>query len=167
MHFEKPIIFRSLLSVVLGAAELGLFWMNQTVTNQYEAEHQDVRTTLKQIDVEVDTVLAHAGVERKWIRKQAIPLANDLPAVRQGGLWQAGNFSRIERRVTIPPEFLPLQLNAALNSMAHRYNGRAVGTEDLKQHTVTIHIEMQRVIVQTIILKTKFDLKRKDQQRKT
>ena len=143
MHFEKPIIFRSLLSVVLGTAALGLFWLNETTTTK----HQDFRATLKQIDEEVDTVLARSGVEQKWIRKQAVALPNE-------------NFSRIERRVTIPPDFLPLQLNAALNSMAHRYNGRAVGTEDLKQHTVTIHIEMQRVIVQTIILKTKFDLKR-------
>ena len=154
MYFEKPIIFRSLLIVVLGVAAFVLIWMNQSMTKQYEADHQDIRITLKQIDTEINNELARAGVEQKWIYKQAILLPNQ-------------NFSRIERRVTIPPDFLPLQLNAALNSMAHRYYGRAVGTEDLKQHTVTIHIEMQRVIVQTIILKTKFDLKRKDQQRKT
>ena len=139
------------MSVVLGAAALGLFVLNETTT---KPEPQDFRTTLKQIDADVDSMLARSGIDQKWIRKQAIPLPNV-------------NFSRIERRVTVPPEFLPLQLNAALNSRMHRYNGRAVGTEDLKQHTVSIHIEVERVIVQTIILKTKFDLKRKDQQRKT
>ncbi len=162
MHFEKPIIFRSLLSVVLGAAAVTLFLMNETVSKQYEAEHQDIRALQKLIDGEIESALARSGVEQKWIRKQTIPLANT-------------NFSRIERRVAVPPEFLSLQLNAALNSMAHRYNGRAIGTEDLKQHTVSIHIELpasqspafsgtagrQRVIVETIILKTRFDLKRK------
>ena len=151
---DKPIFFRSLLSVVLGIAALGLFILNETAT---KPEHQDIRITLNQLDAEVDGILARSGVEQKWIRKQAIPLANM-------------NYPRIERRVAVPPEFLPLQLNAVLNSMAHRYNGRAVGTEDLKQHTVSIHIEVERVIVQTIILKTKFDLKggnRKNDQRKT
>jgi hypothetical protein len=150
MSFEKPIIFRSLLSVALGSVALVLFVMNKPAAEKSQEQlRQEFASTLQQIDREIDSVLTRSGVQQKWIRKQAIPLANVF-------------FPRIERRVAVPPEFLTLQLNAVLNSIAHRYNGRAVGTEDLKQHTVSIHIELQRVIVETIILKTNFDLKRKN-----
>jgi len=39
-------------------------------------------------------------------------------------------------------------MNAAFNTMAKRYNGRAVASENLKENYVTIHIETGGSIVQ-------------------
>ena len=60
----------------------------------------------------------------------------------------------------IPPDVLPVQLNQALNSMARRYHGRAIASENLKENSVTIHIELEGYIVETIILRPSPELRR-------
>ena len=151
MNFEKPIIFRILLSVTLAGTAVGLFILNRSTFEKPKVQSkEDFSVTLAKVDREVDTLLARFGVDRSWITRKQIVSPN-LP------------LARIERRVFIPPSLASVQMNVALNSMAKRFNGRAVATENLKENSVTIHIELEQQIVQTIILIVKTDLKRTKQ----
>ena len=111
-----------------------------------EARQRSVQEIVADVDREVDTVMAHFRIERKWIRKQLIPIPN-------------AEISRTERRIMIPPDVLPVQMNQALNSMARRYHGRAIASENLKENSVTIHIELEGYIVETIILRPSPELR--------
>ena len=148
MRFEKGIIFRLLLAAALGCAAVGLFLLERMRTD--EDSRPDFAATLQTLDHQVDSVLAQFGIDQQWIRKRRITIPGQEAV-------------RIERRIAIPAGFAPVLLNAALNSMARRHNGRAIATEDLKQSSVTVYIEMQKVIVQTIILKTDHNLRAVEQ----
>jgi hypothetical protein len=151
MNFEKPIIFRILLSVVLACIAVTLFVLNRNTIEKPAAQtKEDFALTLSRVDRDVDTMLVRFGIERSWITKRQITSPNS-PDIR------------IERKITIPPTLPSVQMNVALNLMAKRYNGRAVATENLKENSVTIHIELEKRIVQTIILIVKTDLKRTKQ----
>ena len=142
------VLLRVLLSVMLAGAALTLFLMHRaTLDRPPEVRQHNVRDIVADVDREVDTVLVHFRIEKRWIRKEQIPIPN-------------AEISRTERRVTIPPDVIPVQLNQALNTMARRYNGRAIASENLKENSVTIHIELEGYIVQTIILKPTPDLRR-------
>jgi hypothetical protein len=101
---------------------------------------RDLKAVVDDLDRDVDTVLAHFRIEQRWVRKRQI----EIPGT---------SLYRIERRVQIPQNVLPMQVNLAFNTMAKRYEGRAVGSENLKESTVTIHIGLEGYILQTIVLK--------------
>lgn len=150
-NFEKAVILRLLLAAVLGCAALVLFLLSMPNPERTpEQLRQEFSTSLQAIDHEVDSVLSQFGIEQAWVRKRQFSVPGQ-------------DFIRIERRVAIPPDVVPAIMNVAFNSMAHRFGGRAVATENVRENIVTIHIELQRVIVQTIILKTSLNLKRIDQ----
>lgn len=147
--FDKAIIFRFLVSLALATAALVLFLMNRsTLDKPAEKRQRDVKEIVADVDREVDTVLAHFHIEKQWIRKQQIPIPNS-------------QIKRTERKIIIPTDILPVQMNLMLNTMAKRYNGRAIASENLKENSVTIHIELEGYIVQTIILKPSIDLQRR------
>ncbi len=147
-RFGAGVLFRVLVSAVLAGAALTLFLMHRaTLERPSEARQRNVREIVADVDREVDTVLAHFQIDRRWIRKVEIPIPN-------------AEISRTERRVAIPPDVIPVQLNQAFNTMARRYNGRAIASENLKENSVTIHIELEGYIIQTIVLKPNPDLRR-------
>jgi hypothetical protein len=147
-HFNTGILVRIALSIMLAGAALGLFWMSKTKLAKptEQLPPPDISKTLADIDRDVDTVLAHFKIEKAWARKQNVPIPNS-------------NITRTERRIAIPKSIEPMMMNIALSSMAKRYNGRAIASENLKENTVTIHIEVEGYIIQTIILKPTADLK--------
>ena len=63
-------------------------------------------------------------------------------------------------RYRIDVLFDEISLNVAFNQLAKRYDGRAIASENLKENTVTIHIEIEGYIIQTIIVKPTRDLQR-------
>ncbi len=140
---------RLVVSITLACVALGLFLMSRTSVGRPDRPSGSGLTPalVSSIDHDVDTLLAQFRIERAWIRKKVVTVPNST-------------VSRIERTVAIPGDVLPLQVNLAMNSMAKRYNGRAIASENLKENSVTIHIEMQGYVVQTIILKTNRDLRR-------
>ena len=146
--FDKGVFVRLLVSAALAAGALSLFLVHRaTLVQPPEVRQRTVREIVADVDREVDTVLAHFQIEKRWIRKQQIPIPN-------------AEISRTERRVLIPPDVLPVQMNQVLNAMARRYHGRAIASENLKENSVTIHIELEGYIVQTIILKPSPELRR-------
>ena len=147
-NFDKGIIFRFLLSIVLAAAALGLFLMSRSkITEPVAKSEKDFSSITVQLDRDVDTVLSHFKIQKEWTKKLQFPVPNS-------------SLNRIERRILIPPDVLPVQMNLVLNRMAKRYNGRAVASENLKENIVTIHIEVEGTIIETIVLKTDAHLKK-------
>ena len=142
-------MLRLVASITLGCIALGIFLMSRTSVVRPDRPPGSGLTPalVSSIDHEVDTLLAQFNIERKWIRKKIIAIPNS-------------SVSRIERSIAIPRDVLPLQVNFAMNSMAKRYKGRAIASENLRENSVTIHIEMQGYVVQTIILKTHRKLRR-------
>jgi hypothetical protein len=96
--------------------------------------------TIEQLDRGIDTVLAGFNIGLPSVRKRSYPIPDE-------------GFFRTERVVTIPDTVVPVSVNAALNTMARRYNARAVASENPRLRTVTIHLELGGTVVHTIILK--------------
>jgi hypothetical protein len=155
--FDKSIFFRFFIILVMAGTAVGLSVLNQSAASASSAQtHKDISITAREIDRQVDSVLIQFRIDKKWCRKRNV----EIPGT---------NLNRVERKVLIPPEIIPVQMNQALNMMAQRYGGRAIGSENLRENSVTIHIKLEGYIIQTIILKTSKDLKRtieKKQQRK-
>lgn len=112
---------------------------NQSSAINEKTQHGLSAIALK-IGNEVDSILSQFQIDLKKVRKKTYNFPNT-------------NLYRIERRATILDTIDPLPINQALNIMARRYNGRAVGSENLKESTVTIHIKINNFILETIILK--------------
>ena len=152
---DKGILIRVALAIVLACVALGVFLLNQRFfgTHPEAAEvkerNEDLSAMLGSMDRAVDSVLTRFGIEKEWIRKRQIPL-------------EKVNLMRTERRVAIPMNILPITLNLALNTAAKRYDGRAIASENLKENTVTIHIELKGYIIQTIIVKPTRELRRSE-----
>ena len=157
MKLQKHILARLIVAVGLAAAALVLFFMSRSAIRKIETSKETLSPAIAiSIDRDVDSVLTQFKIEKSWIRKSSIPLTNTA-------------LHRIERRIAVPVDNPTIQMNVALNSMARRYSGRAVASENLKENSVTIHIELQGYVLQTIILKATPDLKqggRKDGQTK-
>jgi hypothetical protein len=96
--------------------------------------------TIARLDTGIDSVLAGFDVAPASVKKRSYEIA-------------AEGFTRTERLVAIPDSVVPVSVNAALNAMALRSGARAVASENLRLHIVTIHLELDGRIVHTIILK--------------
>lgn len=155
MSKDRQTFVRLSIAMILAVVALGLFLLNRPrMSDSVPISQRDLSSTIEDIDKGVDSVLAQFHIERSWTRKRKIPIRNDTEF-------------RIERRIAIPRDVLPLSMNVALNAMARRYHGRAIASENLKENTVTIHIELLGNIIQTIILKTDLELKRNTSDEKT
>lgn len=138
---SKSTIVRLAISVVLASATVFLFILNREEQAKNSEElQQEFTLSAQTIDREIDGILEHFGIERDWVQKKNI----------NGG---DSHFLRIERRVLIPPSVVPALVNREMNILAHRFQGRAVATENLKENTVTIHIVLHQSVIQTVILK--------------
>jgi hypothetical protein len=138
---EKSILFRILLVGLLGAAVgIMIFLSHRKHVQETVTIGDNPGVAAARIDQEVDTLLVQFGIAPEWIKKKSVPVSGT-------------DFQRIERKVLIPVSVLPVRINLALNEMARRYGGRAVASENMKENTVTIHLNMGGTILQTIILK--------------
>jgi hypothetical protein len=150
----RGVLVRVIVSVALAAAALTLFLLQRSgLERPPEVRQRNVQEMVASIDREVDSVLVRFRIEPRWVRKTQVPIPN-------------AEISRTERRILTPPELVPVQVNQVLNAMARRYAGRAVASENLKENSVTIHIELEGYIVQTLILKPNPDLRREAQARR-
>lgn len=151
---KKRYVLRLTLSIVVSGVALALFLMSRaSFMKRHDIALQELSPDIvNSVDCEVDTVLTHFQIERAWIKKKVIFVPNS-------------GLSRVERRVSIPQDILPVQVNVAMNAMAKRHDGRAIASENLKENSVTIHIEMRGQIIQTIILMTNREIRRGTQHR--
>ncbi len=147
---EQGTLIRLLGCAVLGVTVVGLFIFNRMgEINSPQEPDQDFAFSVQAIDKEVDVVLGHFGIEKSWVRRKEIKDSSR-------------HFIRVERRVAIPPHVVPAMMNRELNSLAHRFHGRAVATENLRDNSVTIHIILQQTVIQTVILKINPEIEKKE-----
>ncbi len=148
---DKGTIARIAVALLLAGAAATLFLMNRREAPPPAAVERDRGGINAQdvgaLDRDVDTVLARFGIEQTWVRKREVAIPNT-------------SWKRLERRVAIPVDVVPIQVNHALNTVAKRYHGRAVASENSKENTLTIHLELGGIILQTIILKPNSQLRR-------
>jgi hypothetical protein len=150
----SSIIVRVVVSVVLAAGAVGLFLLQRPKPlppqPKVRTERSDWRTSLPEIDRDIDTILSHYGIEKSFCKKKQYPIPG-------------AQISRIERKIELPIDIIPVQLNQVLNAMVHNYDGRAIASENTREHLVTIHLEINGYIIQTLILHPNASLKRKEQ----
>ncbi|MBI5476992.1 MAG: hypothetical protein HY964_09700 [Ignavibacteriales bacterium] len=92
------------------------------------------------IDAEVDSILSRAQIKPDAIKKKTINTTD--PEIK-----------RIERKINVQENFSTIEFNQAINMMAQKYGGRAIGSENTKEKSVAIHIKLDRYIIETVILK--------------
>ena len=149
---ERPIVVRAVVSLLLGVTAAGLFFLNRLSLTHAEApppaseSRKAPPAVAGEIDREVDSVLVRFGIDQSWTRRKEIEVPNS-------------QFVRIERRVLIPKDLATVVMNEAFNAMAKRFNGRAIASENLRENHVTIHIEVDGSVVETIILRPTANLK--------
>jgi len=139
------------ISVTGAAAVLVLFWANSgRFALDGGASKRDLTPELaSSLDRGVDSVLARCNIESRWIKRSSVPVQNSRTEL-------------IERKVAIPGDVLPVHVNVAMNVMAKRFNARVVAYENVKENTVTLHIEFNGKTIQKIILKSNNSLQRRD-----
>jgi hypothetical protein len=96
--------------------------------------------TVALLDRQIDTVLAGFGIGAGTVKKRAYAVPEE-------------NFTRTERIVPLSDTVAAVSVNAAMNAMARRHGGRAVAAENARLGTVTIHIELDGIVVHTVILR--------------
>lgn len=154
MKIDKGILFRTIISIVLGLGGVAFFLAHQygvgpmgkqVAASEGSPRRQqasaDWREQLPAMDAEIDTAIVHSGIQKWWVKKKLFPVTD-------------ANFSRVERRIEVPRELLIIEMNTSLNELAHRYNGRAIASENLREHLVTVHVDIAGFVVQTIIFHT-------------
>jgi hypothetical protein len=145
---DRKVIYRLTASILLASAAGLLFILNRQENKMPEDLQQEFDLSVREIDREVDNILENFGIERTWIQRKEIAGIDD-------------GFTRIERRVLIPPTIIPVLINREFNLLAKRFHGKAVATENLRENSVTIHIVLHQSVIQTIILKTHQDIRSK------
>lgn len=93
--------------------------------------------TMEGIVTAVDTVLRRYGIPRESVKTWRIPAAGT-------------GFSRVERRVIVPPAFISLDFNLALSRALEPYHARVIATERTKESTVSVHIIKDGLIIQSV-----------------
>jgi hypothetical protein len=128
---------RILLAAGLAVLAAVLFLIDRPAPLPVEDRARVVRGDLRSVNTIVDTVLARHGILREQVRSWQV----------QG---PGRKFLRIERRVTVPPEFVSVQFNHDLNEALDGTGARVVATERTRENTVTTHIKRGSTIIESI-----------------
>jgi hypothetical protein len=105
---------------------------------------------IRRIDDAIDGVMARYGIEPSRIRKWQVKSAG-------------GSFSRIERKVSVPPDLVIVELNRDLQDALIPLDARVSGTERTKERAVILHIVAEEQTIQTITLVPEEQKQRKGQ----
>jgi hypothetical protein len=93
----------------------------------------------------IDTLLHRYQIKNRWVKSWNV-LTPDRRLIRS------------ERRVYVPPRFISLDFNHDLSRELARFGARVVATERTKESTVSMHVVVDGMIVESIIFVLKRDL---------
>jgi hypothetical protein len=93
----------------------------------------------------IDTLLHRYQIKNRWVKSWNV-LTPDRRLIRS------------ERRVYVPPRFISLDFNHDLSRELARFDARVVATERTKESTVSMHVIVEGMIVESIIFVLKRDL---------
>ena len=102
-----------------------------------EERAKEVRADLRSVNTVVETLLVRSGIDRSQVRSWQVQTPDR-------------KFIRTERRVVVPPDFISVKFNHALNRALEGSGARVVATERTKGNTVTFHIKTGATIIESI-----------------
>ena len=139
---ERAVYYRLAASLVLLGA-LGMIYSQRSAGRKVLSPEKlnDTGAFSAEIDREIDSVLSGYGIGKPDIKIGEY----DLPL---------NNIRRTERRISVPAGIPRLLMNRSINMIAGRYGARAIGSENLKEKTVNIHVKAGSIIVQSVIIRT-------------
>ncbi len=94
------------------------------------------------VEVAIQNLLRRHQIDDKSVRTRKVQSGD-------------GKFVRIERRVTVVPEFNALGFNHELNKAVASLGANAIATEKSEDRTVTVHVKKNGVIVESIVFVTR------------
>ena len=148
-EFPKGIRLRLLIACMLAAGALILFAAKKAAEKTPPRRSESVpkvHAAAREIDAVIDTLFARYKIQKMWVKAWRVQTPNK-------------ELLRLERRVFVPPEFLSLTFNFELNRLVAQYGARTVASERRDESTVTMHIIKDRVIIVSIALVVRHDLK--------
>ena len=93
------------------------------------------------IDAVVDSLLSEFHVHPRTVQSRPIHSAGKGPI-------------RVERHVTVPPEFISLEFNRTLGRILEQYGAHVIATERSREGKVMLHIMFRGEIIRTLVLTT-------------
>jgi hypothetical protein len=138
---SPPILLRAVILLMAGVCLLLLlFRPAPPAPSRPDAPPTDLTRIAAEVDRDVDSILVDFRIEKNLWRKHAV----NVPGA---------TVPRTERKVLATMHLPAVLLTAALDQMAKGFGGRAIGTENTKEGSVSVHIEVGGMILQTIILR--------------
>jgi len=134
---RASIVSRGILAAALAVLALVLFLLHQPARETPDERTQGVRRDLRSVNAVVDTLLLLHGIGKDQVRSWQVKTPDR-------------KFIRTERRVLVPPDFISVKFNHALNRALEGTGARVVATERTKENTVTIHIKNGPTIIESI-----------------
>mgnify|MGYP001559680350 CR=1 FL=1 len=98
--------------------------------------------SIPQIESAIAKLLTRHQVDEKSIKTRKVPSSD-------------GKFTRLERRISVAPEFNTLNFNHDLNQAVAEFGATAIATEKSEDKSVTMHIKKDGVIVQSLVFVVK------------
>jgi len=147
-HLRSNTAVRRLLIGVLAATAtilFALYSLDNAGSRSGARSKGGVRSTTKEIDAVVDTLLGRYGINPAWIRTWHVGV-------------RGAAFARVERRVWVPPGFIAQQFNHELNQLLLDQGARVVGLERTAEGKVTLHILQNGLVVESLSLVLNHDL---------
>ncbi len=131
---------RKLLIALLASAAALLVLLNLATSR---IEERKARTPppdrrLAIIQMTVDSLLRERHVDPRSIRTRVVQTSDQSK-------------TRVERSVTVPPGFVSLEFNKALNRAVTPLNARVVASERPREGRILMHILLDGSVVQTVI----------------
>jgi len=133
---------------MLAVGSLVLFManrVNEKIENKSALKKAQSYPLHNLIDTAIDTLLNRYQIENRWVKSW-----NVLTPDRR--------FIRSERRAYVPPRFISLDFNHDLSGELAKFGARVIATERTKESTVSMHVVVDGMIVETIVFVLKRDL---------
>lgn len=147
-ELSNALRLRVVVAVMLAACSVVLLMANRVaekVERKSVLRETEVRPLLQEINHIIDTLLDRYRVNPKWVASWGV-FSRDRRFIRE------------ERRVYVPPRFISLDFNHDLSRELAKYDARVVATERTKELSVSMHIILKGMIVESITFVLKRDL---------
>jgi len=145
---QRSLKSRLLIIGALAAATVVLL-LSMRVRDKVEdrtlLDEANARPLLQAIDARVDSLLDRYNIQQAWRKSWIVTTPSK-------------KFIRKERRITVPSRFVSLDFNHDLSRELSGVSARLIASERTKESTVSMHIMVDDMIVETLVFVLNRDL---------
>jgi hypothetical protein len=145
---QRSLKSRLLIVGALAAATVVLL-LSMRVRDKVEdrtlLDEANARPLLQAIDARVDSLLDRYTIQQAWRKSWIVTTPGK-------------KFIRKERRITVPSRFVSLDFNHDLSRELSGVSARLIASERTKESTVSMHIMVDDMIVETLVFVLNRDL---------